>query len=321
MAHWLEEGEAREGFVKEAKELLPLLEAQLKGKRFFAGDSPGYLDIAACTLGPTRIAIEELTGVSLINDEEYPALSQWAREYISNETLKPCMPDRDQLLAYFTKNKESPFAHRAEVALKLKGVPYELILEDLENKSELLLSHNPVHNMVPVLLHGDQIICESLVIVEYVDEAFDGQPILPAEPCDRAKARFWAQFIEHRCLKPFWLSLWTEGEVQEEFAEETKKNLALLEAQLKGNRFFGGDTIGYLDVAACMLAHWHDALEKVTGVCLVNDDDFPALRRWAKEYTSNEAVKQCLPSTDLLVTYFGLHKQKYISFAHALVSQ
>lgn len=95
----------------------------------------------------------------------------------------------------------SPFVMRPRIALNLKGVGYEFLQETFGSKSELLLKSNPVYKKIPVLIHNGKSICESMIIVEYVDEVWstEGKPsILPSDPYDRAIARFWAVYVDDK---------------------------------------------------------------------------------------------------------------------------
>ena len=97
----------------------------------------------------------------------------------------------------------SPFALRIVWALKIKGIEYETVLEDVSNKSPLLLQYNPVHKKIPILVHNGRPIVESFVILEYIDEAWKQAPLLPEDPYERAMARFWAKFGEDKVdLRP-----------------------------------------------------------------------------------------------------------------------
>lgn len=90
----------------------------------------------------------------------------------------------------------SSYGMRVKIALAEKGVSYDCRQEDFQAKSSLLLEMNPVHKMIPVLIHNGKPICESLNIVEYIDEAWNHKPsLLPADPYKRSQARFWGDYI------------------------------------------------------------------------------------------------------------------------------
>lgn len=101
----------------------------------------------------------------------------------------------------------SPYAMRTKIALREKGVEFEVQEEDLWNKSELLLKSNPIHKKVPVLIHESKPISESLVQVQYIDETWtDTAYLLPSDPQARATARFWSDFADKTVIPLFFNS-------------------------------------------------------------------------------------------------------------------
>ncbi|KAL4198133.1 hypothetical protein AMTRI_Chr03g44380 [Amborella trichopoda] len=202
----------------------------------------------------------------------------------------------------------SPFVLRARVALNLKSVDYEFLQETLGNKSELLLRSNPVYKKVPVLLHHDQPICESLIIVQYIDEVWPGPAILPKDPSERALARFWAAYVDDKVFPAMQGMMKAQGQEEEKSViDQLLGGLQLLEGALrevgKGKRFFGGDEIGYIDIALGSMLGWMRVTERFSELKLFDAEKTPLLVQWADSFTSAEAVNGVMPETDKLVEF------------------
>ena len=123
-------------------------------------------------------------------------------------------------------------------------------------------------------------------------------------------------------MKSLWAALWMEpGEAQRKSMVDAKKSLTLLQEHLGDRRFFGGDCVGLVDIAASGLAHWLGVMEEISGVTVVTDEEFPALRRWAKRYVNVDDAKQCLPERDELVAMFSAYKEMFRAMAIATPQQ
>ncbi len=210
----------------------------------------------------------------------------------------------------------SPFVLRVRIALALKGIDYEFIEENLQNKSQLLLQSNPVHKKIPVLIHNEKPICESMVIVQYIEEQWHMKlpHLMPKHPYDRAIARFWAAFIDDK-LVPCVRGVFTDqGEQQQKAAEEWRANFLLLEETLRtGKPYFGGDEIGLADIALGSMWAFTKALQKGTNTVLIDPEKVPLLSAWMDRFSESHGVKEVLPDPAMLLEFISTMRAKFTS--------
>ncbi|XP_052193193.1 glutathione transferase GST 23-like [Diospyros lotus] len=197
----------------------------------------------------------------------------------------------------------SPFVSRVKWALKMKGIQYEYLEDDLANKSPLLLQSNPFYRKVPVLLHHAKPIAESIIILEYIDQIWRSNPILPPEPHQRALARFWAKFAEDKFTEVVRRVLLVDGEEKKRAEKEAQEALAVLEGELKskGSKFFGGEAIGLVDLVMGWIAIWLEPIEQVSGAKVFDPEKFPSLKAWMEAFVELPLIQDCSPSKASLV--------------------
>jgi glutathione S-transferase len=105
-----------------------------------------------------------------------------------------------QLTLYAESSWMSPWVFHAMVALEEKLLPYklEVVPLPLTGETRAQFERRGVLAKVPMLVHGDTWITESLAISEYLAETFPtpGHPrLFPADLADRARARQIMSFL------------------------------------------------------------------------------------------------------------------------------
>lgn len=155
----------------------------------------------------------------------------------------------------------SPYVRKVLACLELKGLDYRVDPitpffggDEFERLSPL--------RRIPVLIDGDVALCDSSVICAYLEEAYPDPPILPADPKDRARARWLEEFADSRLGDIFIWGLfyqrvvrpavWGEPGDAERIAkaltEDAPAALDYLETQLPAAGFLFGN-IGLADIS------------------------------------------------------------------------
>lgn len=155
---------------------------------------------------------------------------------------------------------QSTYVRSARMAAIEKGVPYRL--EPLMPQSEEMKRLHPF-GKVPALRHGDFHLYETSAILRYIDEAFDGPKLTPAEPQARARMEQWVSVINAYCdgamirrlLLPYLFPRTGDGKpdraIIDKAAEEARAQVRLIDAALDPGPYLLGNDISLADLLLC----------------------------------------------------------------------
>ena len=122
----------------------------------------------------------------------------------------------------------SNYYNKVKIVLLEKGIPFQEELVLTGSKDEAVLSATPL-GKVPFIRTPQGALCESQVIVEYLEAAYPAHPLMPADAFEAAKVRELCAFIELH-LELVARELYGQAFFGRTCTDETK---ARVEAQLK----------------------------------------------------------------------------------------
>lgn len=94
--------------------------------------------------------------------------------------------------------EHSTCSQKVRLVLAEKRLDWNSRLVDLATNEHLTpgyLAINP-NGVVPTLVHDGEVVTDSSVICEYLDEVFAAPPLMPGDPLARARVRAWMRFFE-----------------------------------------------------------------------------------------------------------------------------
>lgn len=101
------QGEEHEKAIKEATQVLKILEEQALGeKKYFAGNEIGLIDLVIGWVAMSFGSIEEAVGVKVMNANDFPRLCAWIHNFKEEPAIKPNLPNHEDLLAYYKQKRE-----------------------------------------------------------------------------------------------------------------------------------------------------------------------------------------------------------------------
>lgn len=179
-----------------------------------------------------------------------------------------------------------PYVQRAAIVLAEKNVPFERRDVNLANKPDWFVRLSPL-GKTPVLLVDEEVIFESAVICEYLDETHEPR-LHPTEPLQRARHRAWMEFGS-QLLNAIWAFYTAADEpALQAKANEIRMHLGRLEAAHGGGLWFDGE-FSLVDAVFGPVFRYFDVFDDIADFGFWNER--PRLLAWRAALAERPSVQ------------------------------
>jgi len=207
-----------------------------------------------------------------------------------------------------------PFAQRTWISFLEKGTDFEYREQDPYDKTPEFLAINP-RGLVPALVHGSDVVVESLIITEYIDEAWpEKNPLYPpmSEPLKRAKTRISLDLIGKKIV-PHFITLHRskDASARDSAVEHLCAGIEEFfhDASAKGP-FIDGDQFGILDIALAPFAARMEILEEFIDLKIFKDPKYTRFHTWWAAAKERPSVKSTTASKE---KFLSRYQEKYFA--------
>ncbi len=211
-------------------------------------------------------------------------------------TLKP------ELISF----KLCPFVQRAVILLLEKNIEFDIHYIELDNPPPWFRTISPL-GKVPVLKAEGEVLFESAVICEYLDEVTPPS-LHPARPVQKAMNRAWIEFASELTFAQFRYFTAQTAAGRDSECAQLRNKLELLEKQLDApGPFFNGADFALVDaVFAPTLARMHVMQPYLAPSVLAG---LEKLTRWQDALLARTSVQQSTVA-DFVALYLAFLRGK-----------
>lgn len=206
-------------------------------------------------------------------------------------------------------NRFCPYSQRVMLVLDSKKIAYDVVNINLYSKPDWFYDKSPFGKVPALELENGDVLFESLIIADYLDEKYRAHHLHSTDPLQKAKDRLLIEEF-NRVVNTMYKVLTSIGRVNLEDDEAVANGLVRFDRELanRGTPFFGGSKPGMLDLMIWPWCERAEILKLFGNANLLKKDKYRKLLEWSRRISEEPSVRRSIMDSDTHIKYLQSYR-------------